>query len=366
MRLRRIVGIVKKEIKELLRDPISLLTVLLVPVSMMLVFGYGLKLDVKKVPFAVFDLDKSLLSREITWEFISNKEYFNFKGEVNSYKEGISLIDKGEINLLLVFPPKFQKEVKEGKVGRFQALIDGTFPYRAEVIKSYAELLNSYKELKKLEELLSVEPRYWFNESLNQDFVVEVGTVAVVLMISPAVFAALLIVKEKESGTIYNFYSSPIGKWEFLLGKFLAGFTVSTFIFVLVYLMVLFLFQVPQKGSTAVLILGSLVYTAVAVSFGLFISAFFSSQAAAFIGTTVLTIVPSILYSGYLTPVSSMGKSGYLTAHLIPAYYYLKLLKWVFFKGGPLSYPLKEIGFLLLFLTGLTTLTGLTFKKRES
>jgi len=365
MKLERVLAIVEKEVKELLRDPISLLTLLLVPVSMMVVFGYGLKLEVKKVPFGVFDLDRSSLSREVVSKFSANGEYFSYRGEVSSYREGIELLERGEISLLLVFPPGFMKREREGKRAEFQALIDGTFPYRAEVIKSYVEGIAAKEKLRALEKLIKVKSRYWFNESLNQDYIVAVGTLAVVLLISPAVFSALLIVKEKESGSIYNIYSSPITKGEFLSGKLLAGFLISLPVFAVVYLMTVFLFGVPQKGSTLLLIAGSLIYLGVSVSFGLLISNFFSSQAAAFIGTTVLTVVPSILYSGYLTPVSSMDRSALLTAHMIPTYYYLKFLKGIFFKGAPLTILWRELVALTAFLVALYGLTYLTFKKRE-
>ncbi len=364
MKWKRVVGIVKKEVKELLREPISLLTFLLVPISMMVVFGYGLKLEVKKVPFAVLDLDNSKLSREIEDKFASNREYFDLKGYLTSYDKAEKLLEKGKVSLIIVFPPNFEKRVERGEKGEFQALIDGTFPYRAEVIKSYVEAISA-REALKVKPNFKVEQRYWFNESLNQDYLVAVGTMAVVLLISPAVFSALLIVKEKESGSIYNAYSSPITKGEFITGKFLSGALLSTVVFFIAYFMTVFLFGVSQKGSTLLLTLGSLIYTFVAVSFGLLISNFFSSQAAAFIGTTVLTVVPSILYSGYLTPVSSMGTSGRITAHLIPTFYYLRFLKSIFFKGDPLSLIVKDLGALTLFWVVLFLATLKTFKKRE-
>jgi len=367
MKWKRVQGIVSKEFKELLRDPISLITLFLVPISMMVVFGYGMKLEVKKVPFAVFDLDRSSLSREVAGKFRANREYFSFKGEVSSYGEGEKLLERGKISLLLVFPPDFEKRLKEGKEATYQALIDGTFPYRAEVIKSYVEGITAKERLEehKIVQLFRVKSRYWFNESLNQDYIVAVGTLAVVLLISPAVFSALLIVKEKESGSIYNVYASPITKGEFLTGKLLSGLLVSLPVFAIVYGMTIFLFGVPQKGSSLLLTAGSLIYIAVSVSFGLLISNFFSSQAAAFIGTTVLTVVPSILYSGYLTPVSSMDTSAYLTAHAIPTFYYLKFLKGIFFKGASVKFLWKELLALTLFFISIYALTYLTFKKRE-
>jgi len=365
--LKRVKAIVKKEVKELLRDPISLLTVVLVPLSMMVVFGYGLKLDVKKVSFAVLDYDHSFLSREVTSKFVSNREYFSFKGSVASPREADELLTSGKVSMVLVFPFNFEKNLNSSGKTEFQVLIDGTFPYRAEVMKSYAEAIVAQLNLPKgrLETLFSVRPRYWFNESLNQDAIVAVGTVAVVLMISPAVFAALLIVKEKESGSIYNAYTSPVTKGEFLLGKLLSGLLVSAVNGLLVVLMLLFLFGVKLKGSFLLLLSGTLLYLAVATAFGLLISNFFRSQAAAFIGTTVLTIVPSILYSGYMTPVSSMDPSARLTAHAVPAYYYLKFLKGLFFKGVGLKLLWPQLSVLTLFFLALYGLTYLTFRKRE-
>ncbi|ADU96832.1 ABC-2 type transporter [Thermovibrio ammonificans HB-1] len=367
MRISRVAAIVKKEVRELLRDPISLLTLFLVPVSMMLVFGFGLKLDVKKVPFAVLDQDNSRLSREVTWQFVSNREYFTFKGSVVSYSDADKLLNSGKVMLVLVFPPKFEKEALEKKRAEFQALIDGTFPYRAEVVKSYVEAAVAAFNLSRSHSSLPVEvkPRYWFNESLNQDRVVAVGTLAVVLMISPAVFAALLIVKEKESGSIYNAYTAPITKGEFLVGKLLAGFSISIPNALICLGMVLFIFGVYPKGSLFLLIVGTLLYLFVATAFGLFMSNFFNSQAAAFIGTTVLTIVPSILYSGYLTPLFSMGESAVVTSHLVPAFYYLKFLKGVFFKGVGLSRLWPQLSALLAAFSILFGATYLTFKKRE-
>ncbi len=368
-RLKRVFSIVKKEIKELLRDKISLLTVLAVPLSMMLVFGYGLKLEIKHVPIGVLDYDKSYLSKEILSKLTSNGEYFYVKRYFSSEKELDRALTFGEVRGALLFPFSFEKDFKKGH-GRFQLLIDGTFPYRAEVIKSYVNAVVSLENLNLIEKKglklpVSVKPRYWFNESLNQDYVVAVGTLAVVLSIAPAVFSALLIVKEKESGSIYNVYVSSIGKLEYLAGKLISGFIVSTFNLSILLSILLFLFKVPLKGSFLLLLISSLLFILVSTAFGLLLSVFFTSQAAAFIGTVILTVVPSILYTGYLTPVSSMGKGALLTAHLIPTFYYMRLLKDIYFKASPVKYLIPDLLTLLTFFLFLFSLNYLFFKKRE-
>ena len=370
MKVRKIKAIIVKELKELFRDRVALVTVFLVPILIMIVFGYGLKLDVKHVPFAVLDYDHSNLSRKIVSEFAENREYFKLTGYLNSEVEIDRVLTDGEVRFVLIFPFSFEKRFKEGKIAKFQALIDGTFPYRAEVIKSYIRATVQNETLKRLKEkgnnlLCDIRTRYWFNESLNQDRIVAVGTLAIALLISPAVFSALLIVKEKESGSIYNIYSSSITKLEFLLGKIVSGIFVSFLIFLVTLSMVLFLFGVRPKGDILTLSIGTVAYLSVAVAFGILISSFFSSQAAAFIGTAILTIVPSMLYSGYLTPVSSMDRGALFMAHSIPTFYYLRFLKGIFFKNSPIDYLLRDVGILIFFFFALFSLTLFFFKKRE-
>ena len=368
-RLRRVFSIVKKELKELLRDKVSLITVLAVPLSMMLVFGYGLKLEIKHVPIGVLDYDKSFLSREILSKLTSNGEYFTVKRYFSSVKKLDRALTFGDVRGALIFPFNFEKDFKKGHA-KFQLLVDGTFPYRAEVIKSYVNAIVSLENLQIAKEKgfsipVLIKPRYWFNESLNQDYVVAVGTLAVVLAIAPAVFSALLIVKEKEFGSIYNVYVSPVKKLEYLLGKLLSGILVSSFNFSILLFILLFLFKVPLKGSFLLLLVSSLLFIAVSTAFGLLLSVFFNSQAAAFIGTVILTVVPSILYTGYLTPVSSMGKGALVTAHLIPTFYYMRTLKSIFFKASPLKFLLPDILALTGFFFLLFGLNYLFFKKRE-
>jgi len=369
MRYERVFSIVKKETREFLKDKIGLITTILVPISMMLIFGFGLKLDVKKVPIGVLDFDKSYLSREIINKISSNEEYFRLKRYFSSYKEVDEALKNGDVRAVVVFPFKFEENFKKGR-GTFQTLIDGMFPYRAETIKSYIEAVVlkenlSYFKKKGLNSPVEIKPRYWFNESLNQDYLVAVGTLAVVLAISPAVFSALLIVKEKESGSIYNIYVSPVRKFEYLSGKLLFGFLVSSFNYFILVILLFFLFKVPFKGSLLLFFMSSFLFILVSVSFGLLLSVFFRSQAAAFIGTVVFTIVPSILYTGFLTPISSFDSQALVTAHLIPTFYYLRILKALFFKAAPFYLIAPDMLVLLAFFVSIFSLNVVLFKKRE-
>ncbi len=356
-----------KELRELLRDKVSLVAVFLVPVILLLIFGYGINLDVDHVRFAVLDYDNSFLSRKLVSDFSSNKEYFDFKGYVNSEKDIDRILSLERINFGIIVPSNFERDIKSGKDAHFQVLIDGTFPYRAEVIKSYVKAVAEKLNLSRLpfKVPLKLQTRYWFNESLKQVNITVPGTLAEILMIVPAVFASLLVAKEKESGSIYNFYSSPTSKAEFIIAKQLFAFFISIIVFFILFFMTIFLFKTPFKGSFSSFLIDSLIFLLVSVSFGTFMSSFFKTQVTAFIGTVILTVVPSVLYSGYLTPVSAMSKTGLIVAHIVPTFYYMELIKGYYLKGLSIFDLLSETLILIMFYIFFTALTLLTFKKRQ-
>ncbi len=371
MNLKKIKTIVIKEIKELLRDPIGAMAGFLVPLCVMLVFGFGMKLDVKKVHFGVVDYDHTPSSRRLIYKLASEPRYFVFDGEYPSVKDIDKGLLSGKLRFGLVIPKGFERKLKKGQDSPVQILIDSTFPYRGEITKSYVVAEISQMNLSRLKKLglklpLKLKTRYWFNEELKQDYLMASGTLAVVLFMSPAIISSLLIAKEKERGSIYNIYSSSISKFEFLLGKQVFTFLVSLINFFFLFFLTLYLFKVPFKGSFFVFFVGSAIFIMVSAAFGLLISTFLNSQVSAFVGAIILTILPSVLYSGYLTPVSAMKKSGVFVAHIIPTYYYMKILKGVYFKGVGFSflypYMLVLLGFYMLFFA----LNVKLFKKRES
>ncbi|WP_457567537.1 ABC transporter permease [Desulfurobacterium sp.] len=371
MNLRKIKTIVVKEFKEMLKDKIGALVIFVVPVSMMLIFGYGMRLDVDKIPFVVVDYDHSSLSRELVYKLSSAKEYFRFVGEVASEKQIDKLIFNNKARFGIVIPPDFEKDIKSGKNRKVFIIVDGTFPYRGEMAKSYVVAVINQMNLDRLAKVtgislpLKLKTRYWFNENLKQEYLMASGTMAVILFMSPAVMASLLIAKEKERGSIYNIYTSSITKIEFLLGKQIYTVAVSLINFFIIFLMTLFVFKVPFKGNLPFFILVSILFLFVSTAFGLLLSTFLTTQVSAFVGSIILTVVPSILYSGYLTPISAMNKNGLLMAHVIPTYYYMKILKSCFFKDAGIvtlvPYVVALTGFYILFFV----LNVKFFRKRE-
>ncbi|WP_457568934.1 ABC transporter permease [Desulfurobacterium sp.] len=371
MNLRKIKTIVVKEFKEMIKDRIGAIVIFVVPVTMMLIFGYGMRLDVDKIPFVVVDYDHSNLSRELIYKLSATKEYFHFVGEVDSEKDIDKLILDNKARFGLVIPPDFEKDIKSGKNKKVLIIVDGTFPYRGEMAKSYVTAVINQMNLDRLAKVTNVslpvrlKTRYWFNENLKQEYLMASGTMAVILFMSPAVMASLLIAKEKERGSIYNIYTSSITKVEFLLGKQIYTVIVSFINFLVIFLMTLFVFKVPFKGNLLFFLLASVLFIFVSTSFGLLLSTFLNTQVSAFVGSIILTIVPSILYSGYMTPISAMNKNGLLMAHIIPTYYYMKILKSCFFKDAGILPLIPHVTALIGFYALFFALNVRLFRKRE-
>jgi len=367
----KMLTIYKKEMKELKRDKISRIMVFLMPILIMLIFGYGLALDVEKIPFVILDEDNSYLSRELTYSFIQNSRYYKFMGVVKSQSDGINLIDKGKSRMLIVIPSNFEKRLKSNLPVNIQIFEDGIFPYRASVSISYSTIITNNFNLNLLtkhrqnNKLTDIRTRYWFNEEMRQKNVTASGVLLIALFIGPAIVSSLLVVKEKEYGSIYNIYTSSIRKTEFILAKQM--FVMSIFIvnYFLLYMMTIFLFDVPFKGSFLLFTFSSIIYLLVSTSLGILISTFVKSQVTAVVGSAIICIIPAILYSGYITPVSSMANEAYFIAHIFPNYYYFNLIKMCYLKGLSLSEYINNIIILSFFYIILLSVSIYRFRKYE-
>jgi len=371
MQLKRVKAILVKEFKELKRDTVGRIVVFFVPLTIMLIFGFGLAVDVEHIPFSIVNEDNGKLSRELSYRFIENERYFDFKGFSISQNELENLIYKGKTRFGIVIPLNFERNLIRNGSSEVQVLVDGIFPYRALVSKIYSEaIINMFNvdmnsKGSKLKLPIDVETRYWFNEELKQKYLTASGTLAVVLAISPAILASLLIVKEKERGSIYNIFTSSITKFEFLFAKQLFAFIISLLNFMILFLLTIYLFKVPFKGSFPLFFISSALFILVSTSIGLLISAFVKTQVTAIVGTLLVTVIPAFLYSGYLTPVSSMSKEAFIEAHLFPTYYYMNIVKGSYLKAANLSYLLPDMFALILFYVFIFSLTYGFFRKRE-
>jgi len=332
----------KKEFIYLVRSKMILL-VYLVPILILFLFGYGIKLQVEHIRTVIVDYDKSVISNEIKNKFIHSK-YFSVI-ELNSEKKAFNLLKNGKKDLVIIFPQNFSKDLihKNAEVGVF---IDGAFPMRGELMKSYVEgvFINSAKVP------LKVEVRNFYNQSLRDYNAIVPGLIGLTLLVAPAILAALTIVKEKEEGTIFNFYSSPLTKFQFLLAKLTPVFVLHSLNIYILLLMALYLFDVPFRGSFLMYMIASEIYVLISVGIGVLISIITSTQVAALILSVLITVIPGFLYSGILMPISSMAKEAFIQAHIFPVMYYNHLV-YDSFLGGLGFSGIKNIEYLaILFL----------------
>lgn len=375
--INRIGAVIQKEFKEIIRSPLYLLLAHFVPLALYLVFGFGLSLDVEHIPTAFLDLDRTQTSHQLIDGLIKTK-YFRLTREAQSNRELVGLLKKGTIRLAVIIPPQFQKRLRQDLASPIQVLIDGTYPYRGLVTKNYITaylasfnrgLIRKWLKKRGLTNVnlqpIKLETRFLYNESLVSSFALVPGLLVVVLMMNPAIMAAVAIVREKDYGTIYNIYASPISRWEFLTGKLIPYYLLNLVNILILFLLSITLFGVPFKGSFLLLFLGSLLYIFTTTGMGLIISSFTRSMVAAQIVSVIITIIPSFLYSGLLMPVSNLGREGEIEAHLFPAMYYMKIVQGTYSK----VIGLKEMAtnYLVLLIYGATLfILGVSlFKKRE-
>jgi ABC-2 type transport system permease protein/ribosome-dependent ATPase len=381
MKLIRVQAIMYKEWREILRDRLFLALAFVVPASLMLVFGYGISLDVENLPFAVLDQDRSAMSRDYLHRFIDSR-YFDYQGDVRSARELDPLLADSDIRFAIIIPPKFQENLLSGRPVAVQSLIDGVFPFRASTSKGYviainaafnSELLASYisrrlgirqEQGTNMVQPVGVQLRYLYNQEVKSTWSIATALIMFVLMIIPPFLTALGVVREKENGSIYNIYASTVSRGEFLIGKLTPYVGISIINMLILWLMVLFLFRAPFKGDPLFFFMASVIYVICTTGIGLLVSLIVRTQVAAMMMTVVVTIVPSVLYSGLLVPIASMAPQGQFEAHLFPAMYYTDIALGSFLKGIGLEQLWGRVLALSIYAAVLWMLGYLLFHKR--
>lgn len=350
MKIHTILTLSKKEWLEIWRDRVYFTMAFIFPFVMMIVLGFGMSFDVEKMPFVIVDYDQSDLSREYTHKFISSR-YFDYKGHLKKTSDADRLIAKADVRFLLVIPPEFSKNLKQGKSANAQAQIDGQFTYRASMVKGYVSAITAHfnselmqdwfakkrgiskQELKAMLTPVTLQTHYLYNNELKSIWSTGTGMIMLVMLVAPAMLAALGVVREKETGSIFNIYASTVTPAEFITGKILPYILISYINISILSLAAVLLFEAPFKGEVSVLLVSNLLYVASAAAIGLVISTFVQSQAAAALIAMIGTMIPAMMYSGLMMPVASMAAEAKVEAHAFPAMYQLEILWGTYLKG---------------------------------
>ncbi|UVM55799.1 ribosome-associated ATPase/putative transporter RbbA [Pseudomonas sp. B21-012] len=371
--LKRLVAVATREGKELLRDKVRLAFALLGALFMMVIFGYGISLDVENLAFAVYDQDQSPQSRAYLEAFRGSR-YFAEQTPIRDAAQLHKRLQRSEIKLALEIPPGFGRELHAGRQPVVAAWLDGGMPFRAETSRNYVEAVHQ-GNLEQLAALSSkaragqtpvrLETRFRYNQDVVSVNAIGPGVMALILAFIPAMLTALGIVREKELGSITNFYATPLTRLEFLLGKQAPYLAVSLVNLALLVAMNRWLFGVPFKGSALALACGGVLYLLATTSLGLLISAFTRTQIAAILGTMIITSLPTIQFSGLIVPRSSLDGAAALMGQLFPAGYFLDIAVGTFTKALDLRELWPQCLALLGFFVGFTGLSLAMLKKQE-
>jgi len=363
------------------RDRMFLLLAFLLPVLWMLVFGYGLVLDVEHIPLVVVDRDHSSLSRDYLYRFTTSR-YFDFKGSLAGEAEADAWLESGKARAVVVIPEKFGERLLAGQPAAVQTLIDGTFPLRTDITKGYVIAINSafsgellrdyvartrglsHARAETLAQPVELEVRYLYNEEVRSAWSTIPALVMFSLMLAPPLLTALGIVREKESGSIYNIYSATVTKLEYLAGKLTPYATISFVNAVMLWLLATLWFGVPFKGHAGLFLFASLIFVLTSTGIGLLISIAVNTQIAALIVTMIVCTLPTILFSGLIVPVSSLSAGAQVQAHLFPGMYYTDIVRGTFLKGVGLDVLWRDILALALYALVLRLVGYRLFTKR--
>ena len=372
--LTRLIAVASRESKELLRDKVRMAFALLGALFMMVIFGYGISLDVENLAFAVYDQDQSPQSRAYLEAFRSSR-YFEEHAPIYSAEELHKRLQRSEIKIALEIPPGFGRDLYAGRQPTVAAWLDGGMPFRAETSRNYVESVHqaNLEQLAALSSLAQnkqggakLETRFRYNQDVVSVNAIGPGVMALILAFIPAMLTALGIVREKELGSITNFYATPLTRLEFLLGKQVPYLVVSLVNLALLVAMNRWLFGVPFKGSALTLALGGLLYVLSTTSMGLLISAFTRTQIAAILGTMIITSLPTIQFSGLIVPRSSLDGSAALMGMLFPAGHFLDIAVGTFTKALDLRQLWPQCLALLGFFVAFTGLSLIMLKKQEA
>jgi len=373
--LTRLRAIASKEITQILRDIRSLVIVILMPVVLVLLFGYGVSLDLKHLPVYVYDRDDSQQSQDLLKRFQSN-QYFDLVRVVDSYPGLVRAIDDGRAKMGLVIPWDFSERLRDGRPVSVQALVDATDDNSANVLINYGQaVVQGYSSEIQVNWLqrrgltaqfapLSVEARTWYNEDLESSAFIIPGVLALVMSVIGAFLTSLTIAREWERATMEQLVSTPVTPLEIMLGKLFPYFAIGMFDVMVCAVIALYWFHVPFRGSLGMLLLSSAMFMIVVLSLGFFISVVAKNQLAASQIALITTFLPAFLLSGFLYAIEQMPVALQYITRILPARYYVAVLKKIFLKGSPAPLLYADLIPLAIFTAVLAILATRSFHKR--
>jgi drug efflux transport system permease protein len=380
----RVLALALKEWREIVRDRIYFSLAFVMPVMLMMVFGYGISQSIEHMPLVVVDHDRSAASRGYADRFAAS-EHFELRGVVDSEREAAALLGRGAVHVVIVVGSGFAEDLASGRGAVVQTLVDGSFTQTRvpRTLEAYVEAVNAAASAELgaawLARRLGLPPdraaallrpvkldvRYLYNPELKSIWSVAPSLIMFILIFVAPMLTALGVVREKESGAIYNVYASTLTRGEYVLGKLAPNVLIAGVNAVILWLLAILYFGAPFRGGLACFATGTFLYLVCTTSLGLLVSLAVQTQTAALMITSIGATILGFQYSGFFNPVQSMSGVPWLIAHAFPPMYYLDVVEGAFLKGLGFGALAEDLGALSAFAALYLVLAHALFRKRR-
>lgn len=352
--MKQLRSFIKKEFYHILRDPRTILILFGIPIAQLLIFGTAIKNELKNVPIAIYDQSKDDVTMEITSKLLSSG-YFILKDNLQSTGNIEEAFKKGQIKEVIIFEDKFGERLINGEKANIQLIIDASDPNLARLAASSTRgIINDYllksSHEKNIPLQIIPEVRMYFNEEMKSSYMFVPGTMAMILMLISAMMTSISITREKETGTMEILLVSPLKPLQIIAGKMVPYLLLSVASAIFIILISTYVFKVPVSGSMLLLILETILFIMMALCLGILISTLANSQMTAMFISMVALMLPTILLSGFIFPVENMPEILQWISHIMPARWFIAILRTIMLKGVGIGFIWKET----LILTGMT------------
>jgi ABC-2 type transport system permease protein len=358
-----------KELRQIARDRRTLLILIFIPAFFLLLYGYALNFDIRNIALAVEDRDGTSESRELVSAFV-NSGYFDHAGAVHTPAEAERVMNTNEARALLVIPEGLARRVQGGESADLQVIVNGDNANTATTVVAYASAIlrtmGARYRLAEADPPLVVEPRIWYNPELRSALYLVPGLIAFIMMLTATISTTLSIVREKESGTMEQVRMAPLRTAEFVIGKTLPYLAIAIVAGLLILLVSRLLFGLPLRGSPALLLFGMTIFLVGALGTGLVISTVAETQDVAFQLAMLVAFLPTFILSGFVFPISSMPFAIQLVTYLVPARYFLELLRGVVLKGVGMDVVATQLGALSVYAAAVLGLAALRLTRERA
>lgn len=371
-----VIAVSKKEVRQLKRDYRLLFVIFFFPVFLLVIFGYAINFDVKYIKLAVYDKEKSELSRELI-SSLQNSKYFDTVYYLNDINEADNLLDQKSAQCVLLIPEDFSRKIFSRKNVTLQYLIDGVDGNTATIIKNYVSMATFDMSNKISQEVnarlgiksyiqIDIEPIFWYNPSLQTTTFLVPGLISMILLITSVISISLTLVREKERGTQEQLNISRLNSFQLLIGKILPYLSIALVNATIILIASYILFDVEVKGSFTELILSTLLFLFASANLGIFISVVSDSQQVAFTLGTFISLLPSVILSGFIFPIDNMPWAVQIITNITPTKYFIVILRNIMLKGVGYESYYMQIIYLLIFAISILTLATIISRRKLS